>query len=145
MVLEHRGGLSSGTPKLDHFVSCVRKVFSGNNAANCIAKSRVYRVHVSPKGVQSSNSAQFKMGQGAGRKERTLSYWCFAPSLAMFELNDLGTRSILVTSGTLSPMKSYSLELGLNFEIELENPHIIKPNQSEFRQGFGLCMKQMNY
>ena len=55
-------------------------------------------------------------GQTSNRKERTLSYWCFAPALAMIELEGLGLRSIIVTSGTLSPMKSYSLELGLKFD-----------------------------
>ena len=43
----------------------------------------------------------------------------------MEELANLNVRSILVTSGTLSPLPSYSMELGLPFPHMLENPHII--------------------
>ena len=129
VILESRGGTTSGTPKLEHFASCIKKVFNGSDQAQCIAKSRVYRVHISPK--MSTSSGKSNMGQLSGSKERSLSYWCFAPSLAMNDLNNLGLRSIIVTSGTLSPMSSYSLELGLNFNVQLENPHIIKPNQGK--------------
>lgn len=37
--------------------------------------------------------------------------------------------SILLTSGTLSPLDSFAHELQLPFEIRLENPHIIAPSQ----------------
>ena len=64
---------------------------------------------------------------------RTVSYWCFAPSLAMEELANLNVRSIIVTSGTLSPLPSYSMELGLPFPHTLENPHIIESDQVHVR------------
>lgn len=38
-------------------------------------------------------------------------------------------RSILLTSGTLSPLDSFAHELGLPFEVRLENPHVISRNQ----------------
>ena len=47
----------------------------------------------------------------------------------MEELANLNVRSILVTSGTLSPLPSYSMELGLPFPHTLENPHIIDAKQ----------------
>jgi Fanconi anemia group J protein len=34
-------------------------------------------------------------------------------------------RSVLLTSGTLSPLDSFSGELGLNFHIKLEAPHVV--------------------
>ncbi|KAL6751109.1 hypothetical protein V8C86DRAFT_3030416 [Haematococcus lacustris] len=37
--------------------------------------------------------------------------------------------SILLTSGTLSPLDSFAHELQLSFDIRLENPHIIHPSQ----------------
>lgn len=39
-------------------------------------------------------------------------------------------RSILLTSGTLSPMASFAAELQLEFPITLENPHVIQPSQA---------------
>lgn len=51
----------------------------------------------------------------------------------MEELSNLNVRSILVTSGTLSPLPSYSMELGIPFPITLENPHIIQEDQVHVR------------
>lgn len=38
-------------------------------------------------------------------------------------------RSIIVTSGTLSPLSSFANELRLPFEVQVENPHVIGPEQ----------------
>lgn len=38
-------------------------------------------------------------------------------------------RSIVLTSGTLSPMTSFSSELGVNFAIQLEASHVIPETQ----------------
>jgi len=42
---------------------------------------------------------------------RTLSYWCFNPGLTMRELLEQGVRSLILTSGTLSPLPSFKYEL----------------------------------
>jgi regulator of telomere elongation helicase 1 len=130
-MTEARGG-TSGTPKLDHFLKCLKRAFGGSTEAQCLAKAKAFRVYVSPKKPT------------AKKEPRTLSYWCFAPSLAMRELADMGLRSILVTSGTLSPIMSYSLELGIPFPLTLENPHIIKPHQVHIQVvGRGLNNKNL--
>ena len=38
-------------------------------------------------------------------------------------------RSVVLTSGTLSPMKSFASELGVEFPIQLEANHVIPLNQ----------------
>ena len=79
------GGASSGTPKLDHFASCVRKVFGTDTEHQSYAKARSYRVHISPKiGTSSSNKGGSGGGfvvasRGNNNQGRTLSYWCFSP------------------------------------------------------------------
>ena len=106
----------------------MRRTFAGSTEDQCFAKAKAYRVHITQSKTSSSSSTpgQFEY--------RTMSYWCFAPALSMHELAGLGPlRSMLVTSGTLSPLPSYSLELGLPFPIQLENPHIVKPNQIHVR------------
>lgn len=60
---------------------------------------------------------------------RTLSYWCFKPSIAMKAMKILNMRCLLLTSGTLSPLDSFATELGLSFPVRLENPHVITQRQ----------------
>ena len=59
----------------------------------------------------------------------TLSFWCFTPGVVMTALQRMGVRSIVLTSGTLSPMNSFAHELKLPFPVRLENPHVIGPGQ----------------
>ena len=139
MRADSSGRTSTGTPKLDHFVQCIKRVFGTATEGQCLAKARAYRVHISPR--VTTQSLRSKTGNGGGfvgngnasNVGRVLSYWCFAPSLAMHELAALKVRSILVTSGTLSPLPSYSLELGLPFPHTIENSHIISKDQISVR------------
>lgn len=69
-------------------------------------------------------------GQGGGESAaRTLGYWCQNPGVGMRSLAAGGVRSVVLTSGTLSPLASFALELGLPFRHQLENPHVISPSQ----------------
>ena len=63
---------------------------------------------------------------GAGR---TLAFWCFSPGVAMSDLVRLGVRSILLTSGTISPMDAVESELRLPFKVRLENAHVVGQRQ----------------
>lgn len=47
----------------------------------------------------------------------------------MEQLMEQGVRSIVLTSGTLSPLKPFVSELGIPIEVQLENPHIVKGDQ----------------
>ncbi|KAM3267703.1 regulator of telomere elongation helicase 1 isoform X2 [Capsicum chacoense] len=84
--------------------------------------AQYYRVHVQE--VQGSGMDSFK-----GKASRTLSWWCFNPGIAMEQFSRLGVGSIILTSGTLSPMDSFAEELKLDFPVRLENPHVISDNQ----------------
>ncbi|PSR96116.1 Regulator of telomere elongation helicase [Actinidia chinensis var. chinensis] len=81
-----------------------------------------YRFHVQE--VEASAASSFR-----GKASRTLSWWCFNPGLAMEEFSRLGVGSIILTSGTLSPMDSFAQEFKLEFPVRLENPHVISANQ----------------
>ena len=56
-----------------------------------------------------------------------LHFWCMNPGVAFGYLSC--TRTVVLTSGTLSPMSSFSSELGLQFPIQLEAPHVIPDSQ----------------
>ncbi|XP_057465193.1 regulator of telomere elongation helicase 1 homolog isoform X5 [Actinidia eriantha] len=81
-----------------------------------------YRFHVQE--VEAGSASSFR-----GKASRTLSWWCFNPGLAMEEFSRLGVGSIILTSGTLSPMDSFAQEFKLEFPVRLENPHVISANQ----------------
>ncbi|KAA0156643.1 hypothetical protein FNF29_00754 [Cafeteria roenbergensis] len=66
---------------------------------------------------------------GDGSQDKVLSYWCFSPGVAFGELRALGVRSVVLTSGTLSPMSSYAAELQAPFPVRLENPHVVDSSQ----------------
>lgn len=56
---------------------------------------------------------------------RRLGFWCFNAAFEMRTIQSLGPRSIILTSGTLSPMDSFQAEMGVKFQMQLENPHVI--------------------
>uniref|UniRef100_A0A8C1WPX0 Regulator of telomere elongation helicase 1 n=1 Tax=Cyprinus carpio TaxID=7962 RepID=A0A8C1WPX0_CYPCA len=58
-----------------------------------------------------------------------LSYWCFSPGFSMQELLRQEVRSIILTSGTLSPLSSFTCEMQIPFPVSLENPHVIQRDQ----------------
>ncbi|CAI7927023.1 unnamed protein product, partial [Closterium sp. NIES-54] len=60
---------------------------------------------------------------------RTLNWWCFDPGLVMQQIRVLGVRSMLLTSGTLSPLQPYASELRVPFQQQLENRHVISQEQ----------------
>ncbi|KTF90070.1 hypothetical protein cypCar_00036083 [Cyprinus carpio] len=47
----------------------------------------------------------------------------------MQELLGQGVRSIILTSGTLSPLSSFTCEMKIPFPVSLENLHVIQPDQ----------------
>lgn len=57
-----------------------------------------------------------------------LNFWCLNPAVAFSDINDK-VRTIVLTSGTLSPLKSFSSELGVTFSIQLEANHVISNSQ----------------
>ncbi|KAK7280803.1 hypothetical protein RJT34_25870 [Clitoria ternatea] len=63
-------------------------------------------------------------GRAFGNWTCTLSLWCLNPAVVFRDVADLSL-SIILTSGTLSPMTSFSSELGVHFDTSLEAPHVI--------------------
>ena len=85
-------------------------------------------------------------GSGGGNtKKRILNFWAFSPGIAMEELKKLGVRTIILTSGTLSPMASFKEDMKLPFPIQLENKHVIEDKQIWVGcLSFGTNGKQLN-
>ena len=60
---------------------------------------------------------------------KKLGFWCFNPGLGFNKLNALEPLSIILTSGTLSPMSSFATELKTDFSIKVEWGHVIPKTQ----------------
>ncbi|KAF6159788.1 hypothetical protein GIB67_030046 [Kingdonia uniflora] len=63
-------------------------------------------------------------GRSSSEWTHTFSLWCLNPAVAFREITDL-SMSVILTSGTLSPMNSFSSELGVQFDASMEAPHVI--------------------
>ncbi|MEE6520206.1 hypothetical protein FKM82_018027 [Ascaphus truei] len=57
-----------------------------------------------------------------------LNFWCLNPAVAFSDLSG-NVRTIVLTSGTLCPMGSFSSELGVKFSIQLEANHVVHKSQ----------------
>ncbi|XP_043701718.1 regulator of telomere elongation helicase 1 homolog isoform X2 [Telopea speciosissima] len=84
--------------------------------------AKFYQVHVQE--VEVNTTDVF-----IGKASRIFSWWCFNPGMAMERFSKLGVGSIILTSGTLSPLDSFAQELKIEFPVQLENPHVISSNQ----------------
>ncbi|XP_076880804.1 regulator of telomere elongation helicase 1 [Brachyhypopomus gauderio] len=90
-----------------------------------------FKVHIHP------DTSSFKKKQNpdvwastSTRKQgNVLSYWCFCPGFSMQELLRQDVRCIILTSGTLSPLTSFTCEMQIPFPVSLENPHVIGQDQ----------------
>ncbi|XP_028400578.1 Fanconi anemia group J protein homolog isoform X2 [Dendronephthya gigantea] len=58
----------------------------------------------------------------------TLNFWCLSPAVVFSEIGRF-SRSVILTSGTLSPMSTFSSELDCQFPIKLEANHVIGSSQ----------------
>jgi Fanconi anemia group J protein len=57
-----------------------------------------------------------------------LNIWLMNPAVVFAEIPAMA-RSVLLTSGTLSPLDSFAGELGTAFPVHVEASHVIKANQ----------------
>ncbi|XP_017484013.1 PREDICTED: regulator of telomere elongation helicase 1 homolog [Rhagoletis zephyria] len=60
---------------------------------------------------------------------KVINYWCFNPGFGMEQLLNTQVRSIILTSGTLAPLKPLIAELAVPIAQSLENPHIVSQSQ----------------
>lgn len=117
-------------PKLTYFAYSLRRVFKGNSVQAALDSARDYKVFVcEDSSTPRTHNQQTTITSFATAKKRVLNYWAFSPGIAMEELRALQVRSIILTSGTLSPLDSFKEDLKIPFLVELTNPHVIQRNQ----------------
>ncbi|CAG5133949.1 unnamed protein product [Candidula unifasciata] len=131
--------LSTKGAGLSKFADCLKIVFSQEPKEYTTLTthqkllSEHFKVHVQKKQAESYNKKKIDSwstsANNEGRKERILSYWCFSPGHTMKDLLAHGVKVIILTSGTLSPLDSFTMEMQIPFPVQLENPHVIEKSQ----------------
>ncbi|XP_054247853.1 regulator of telomere elongation helicase 1 [Indicator indicator] len=134
--LSSRTGLFVNTSGLHKLSDIIQTVFSidppegitGFKPHQLISK--YYKVHIHLGNSSEKKKERTDLWTSSAKKEgKTLSYWCFSPGYSMQELVHQGVRSIILTSGTLSPLSSFTMEMQIPFPVCLENPHVISKHQ----------------
>ncbi|CAL9703723.1 unnamed protein product [Knipowitschia caucasica] len=115
--LSGQQGLFLNTTGLQKLADIIQLVFCGepaekdqqllmqNNTAH-------FKVHIHQDSSQKKKQTQDLWNSAAPKKQgNVLSYWCFSPGYSMQELLAQGVRCIILTSGTLSPLTSFTAEM----------------------------------
>ena len=68
----------------------------------------------------------------ANNYEKKLKIFCYNPGLLFKENIDYFPYALIMTSGSLKPFDILEKELGIRFDILLENEHMIKNDQFKF-------------
>ena len=113
-------------------------VFGCANEISCVKRAECYVTSVER--VRSGCSRKFGGGgNGGGRKGLDVTkvrYWCLSAAVGMRKLVNRGPRNVIISSGTLSPIRWYGGVLGAKFHEMLENDHVVDVGKQVF---VGVC------
>ncbi|XP_043912911.1 regulator of telomere elongation helicase 1 [Protopterus annectens] len=135
--LADRTGVFTSISGLQKLMDIIQIVFNVD-PEECLSSSAVgkniskyYKVH-----IHLDHSSQKKKSRSdlwttsiTKKQGKILSYWCFSPGFSMHEIIRQGVRCVILTSGTLSPLSSFTSEMQISFPVSLENPHVIDRHQ----------------
>ncbi|KAI8893457.1 hypothetical protein BC833DRAFT_608282 [Globomyces pollinis-pini] len=91
--------------------------------------AKFYKVHVQKRDVILTVYSKNGQSIPSASQELFFSFWCFSAAVAMKDLESEGCRTIILASGTLSPLDGFAKEMGIPFPHRLENSHVIQSNQ----------------
>ncbi|CDQ67596.1 unnamed protein product [Oncorhynchus mykiss] len=138
--LAGKPGIFMNTTGLQKLADIIQLVFcvdtqEGNKGANMTlnmqSSTTKFKVHIHKDTSHHKKKQNTDVWSSSSSKKQgnVLSYWCFSPGFSMQELVRQGVRSIILTSGTLSPLSSFTSEMQIPFPVCLENPHVIQHDQ----------------
>ncbi|XP_062316136.1 regulator of telomere elongation helicase 1 [Osmerus eperlanus] len=133
--LAGRPGIFMNTTGLQKLSEIIQLVFTsdpqeGGGGAQMQSNTALFKVHIHRDTSHHKKKQNNDIWSSSSKKQgNVLSYWCFSPGFSMKELKGQGVRSIILTSGTLSPLSSFTSEMQIPFPVCLENPHVIQHDQ----------------
>ncbi|NWX17252.1 RTEL1 helicase, partial [Aegotheles bennettii] len=125
---------TSGLHKLSDIIQTVFNIDPPEGPTGFMPRqsiSKFYKVHIHLDNSNQKKKQRTDLWNSSSTKKqgKTLSYWCFSPGYSMRELVRQEVRTIILTSGTLSPLSSFTMEMQIPFPVCLENPHVIEKHQ----------------
>ncbi|KAJ8390129.1 hypothetical protein AAFF_G00110030 [Aldrovandia affinis] len=134
--LAGRPGIFLNTSGLQKLADIIQLVFSvdcpeGSAGQHIETNTKQFKVHIHRDTSHHRKKQNTDVWSSSSSKQQgnILSYWCFCPGFSMQELVRQGVRSIILTSGTLSPLSSFTSEMQIPFPVSLENLHVIQRDQ----------------
>ncbi|KAJ2447325.1 hypothetical protein GGF42_005471 [Coemansia sp. RSA 2424] len=123
-LLRVLGHLAPNSPfRQDYRVACIRKSNSQTLAAESVATAGPK--HAPRKKLKTSPLSDSPPPPNC---INALAFWALNPGVVFSEIA-AKARSIILTSGTLSPLDSYASELQVQFSSTLEASHVIDPQR----------------
>lgn len=106
--------------RLGESIQIIYTSLDNNNYENVDSSFKVY--------LENDNSDFFKK-RTKKSSPVILNFWCFNPGYLLKKLLNYNLRSIIITSGTLSPLHAVVEELGFSNAVTLSSKHIVQPFQ----------------
>uniref|UniRef100_UPI00398E9560 regulator of telomere elongation helicase 1 isoform X2 n=1 Tax=Pristiophorus japonicus TaxID=55135 RepID=UPI00398E9560 len=136
-ALSERSGIFTNTSGLQKLADILQIVFcidppegtALHTMGQNVAKHYKVHIHTDTSGKKKQQRTDLWTSSVTKKQGKILSYWCFCPGYSMAELVRQGVRSIILTSGTLAPLSSFTSEMQIPFRVSLENPHVIDKHQ----------------
>ncbi|XP_042348156.1 regulator of telomere elongation helicase 1 isoform X2 [Plectropomus leopardus] len=129
-------GVFLNTSGLQKLANIIQLVFCGEPSAKdrqqqMQSNTAYFKVHIhrDTSHQKKSQSTDVWASSSSKKQGNILSYWCFSPGFSMQDLVNQGVRCIILTSGTLSPLTSFTSEMRIKFPVSLENSHVIERDQ----------------
>ena len=93
--------------------------------------------------VISASKVWQRQARGRGRNVvvRKFCLWCMNPAVAFEEVARL-SHSVILASGTLSPLDSFASELGVEFKMRLQATHVINTDKQLWAGAIGADSKK---
>ncbi|KAM3617416.1 uncharacterized protein V6R79_005854 [Siganus canaliculatus] len=134
--LAGKTGIFLNTSGLQKLADLIQLVFCGDpsdlqRAQQMQSNTAHFKVHIhqDTRSHSKKQSSDVWAASSTKKQGNILSYWCFSPGYSMQDLVNQGVRCIILTSGTLSPLSSFTSEMRINFPVCLENSHVIERDQ----------------
>ncbi|XP_028265635.1 regulator of telomere elongation helicase 1 isoform X2 [Parambassis ranga] len=129
-------GIYLNTSGLQKLADIIQLVFCGDPSAKdrqqqMESNTAHFKVHIHQDTSHHKKKHNTDVWSSSSTKKQgnILSYWCFSPGFSMQDLVNQGVRCIILTSGTLSPLSSFTSEMRIKFPVTLENKHVIERDQ----------------
>ncbi|KAI9221711.1 helicase C-terminal domain-containing protein [Blastocladiella britannica] len=128
MIVANSAAVKRSKGALTRLRAILETIFRPEFQHSMLQSMQYYKVHIVQEPVFASTAGP-GANLGRPRVQRNVHFWCLHSGVAMRAIQRAGARSVLLASGTLSPMDGFAQEMGLHFPQQLENTHVVDSDQ----------------